>query len=278
MIKKLRSRRNPLQLGVQKHKISGNKRYINDGFQLLEWLFPQAYLRSVFIKVFAENSFHFYTTVACKLCLVPFSLSNDGKLETVSLKKLCIHYSILVVQLISMMHKGFVLISRVLSGRIDTMTFICAATFLCYLVPFSTSSSGLILQGETIDLINSWPSILMYFSEENGRLMPLVANTKTAVVVSSVAILAMVIAAGVSGFSIVIQAQPFTFFAIAETFGLIRCDLKIHSTVWKILFWPMEFIMYLLPMFTAGWGTMVMLLNIMVIMNCANKLRYDPYS
>ena len=239
---------------------------------MLEQRIPQRYLHRFFN--FADACFKWYTKVNCKLLLVPYSVSKDGKLEKLSTEKLWIHYSLLSILVLSMLHKLVIFVSRVASGHLDTTTYICAATFLCYLVAFSISSACLILTDETMDMINGWPSILMYYSAKDGERMSLVANTKTAIVISSLAVLAMTIAVAVSGFSIAFRALPVTFLAAAEAAGLIPANTKLPRIFWKLLLWPLEFIMYLIPMFIAGWGAMVLMLLVIVVMNCAYQLRY----
>ena len=107
--------------------------------------------------------------------------------------------------------------------------------------------------------------------------MRLVTNAKTAAVLSSLAVLAMAVAWAVSGFSIAFPTLPATFLVMAETVGLIPKTLAVPRIIWKLLFWPLEFVMYAVPMLLAGWGGMVLMLLFMVIMNCTNELRYILY-
>ena len=128
MPRRAKARRQTLQPGVQKHKIQ-SKQVDKDGiFHLLEQCVPQGYLDTFFN--FAENCFKFYTKVACKLYVVPYSIFNDGKLGKDSREKLRIHYSVLVLLVVSMIHKFVIFITRVGSGHLDTTTFICSATFV----------------------------------------------------------------------------------------------------------------------------------------------------
>ena len=128
--------RQTVRLDVQKRRIRASKFFhTQQGFHFMERLFPQGYTCSFF--KYAEKCFQFYTRVACKLCLVPFAITADGKLE------------------------------------------------------------------------NTAPN----------KLMPLVENTKTAVLVSSLAILAMVVAGAVTGFSIGMEALPVTLFTPAVAVG-----------------------------------------------------------
>ena len=65
--------------------------------------------------------------------------------------------------------------------------------------------------------------------------MILIAYYKTAVVVSSLAVIVIVIEVSDSGFGIVTVELPFTLVAAAETFGLIPANTKIPSIVWPLL-------------------------------------------
>ena len=272
MPKKARGRRRTLQPGIQKHKIISKTEDGEGIFGLIEKCISEEYLQNFF--KFAEKCFVFHTKINCKLCLAPYSLSQDGKLEHCSRKRIWIHYFVLLLLAVSMIHKFLIVVPRISSGTIDTTTFICIATFLCYLVAFSVSSSFLILTDETIDLIHCWPRILMYCAEENEEPVALVANTKTAVVVSSVAILAQTIAWGVSVFSFVFPDLPATYIVMAGKVGLVPVASKIPRIMWKLLLWPLELMTYILPLFMAAWAPMILMIDIMVARNCVNQLRY----
>ena len=228
-------RRETLHHGVKKYKIRC-KNFLEEGIStLLEQFIPQRFLQKLFN--FAEEWFKVYTKINCELCLIPYSLSEDGKLEPVSRTKIWIHYLVLSVLVVSMMHKLIIFLILLSSKTLNTSTFICCATFLCYLVAFSISSSCLFLTDETMDMINGWPKILMYFAEEDGKSMRLVTNTKTAVVISSLAVLAMATACPASTFSIAFQALPVTFLVMAESVGVIPVTWKVPRVIWKLLLW-----------------------------------------
>ena len=225
MPRKARGRRRTLQPGVQKHKIR-SKNFDEEGIlDLLEQFIPQTNLHRLFNL--AEKSFQLFTKINCKLCLIPYSLSDDGKLEPISRTKLWIHYLVLSVLAVSMMHKLIIFIFLISSGTLDTSTFLCGAVSLCYLVGFSASSSDLILTDVTMDLINGYPKIMMHYSDEDGKVMPVIANTKTAVVIAGTAILMMLIALAASGISIVFRAVPVTILVAAETAGLITTTSEV---------------------------------------------------
>ena len=276
MPRKARGRRKAVQPGIQQHKILNYREDEEGIFWLIEGCIPKKYLPKLFN--FAEKCFNFHTKINCNLCLAPYSLSEDGKLEHCSRQKRWIHYLVISLLALRMVHQFTVVIPRWSSGRLDTTTFICTATFLCYLVAFSVSSSYLILPDETIDAKHGWPKILAYCAEEDQEPMPLIGNTKTAVVMSSLAILAMAIAWNAAGITIVFNALPVSLLVTAEEAGLIPVTVKIPRIVWQLLFWPLELIMYILPMFMAAWGPMILMLNIMTAMNCVNQLRYASSS
>ena len=272
MLRRSKARRRALQLGIQK----SNRLPKKDGkgvFQLLEQTVPKSYLDRLFI--FSKKSFKFYTKYTCKLYLAPYSVSEDGKLEILAGRKIWIHYLVLSVLFVSMMHKFVIFVGRVAAGQLDTMTFICSASSLVYLGGFSVASSSWILRDETIDIVHGWPDILTCCSPEEGEPIPLIANTKTAVMISSLAVLNVIISLAVSGFGFGMQSLPVTYFAAAEAVGLISPSTNVPRILWKLLFWPLECLTYVLPMFVSGWAAMLMMLMVMVIMNCANQLRYN---
>ena len=275
MHKKLKGRRRTFQPGaIQKHKIVSKTEEDGEGvFGLLEKFIPDRQVHSLFN--FAEICFKLLTKINCKLYLAPYSLSKDGELEPISGWRLWVHYAVLLLLAVSMIHKFLVVFPRVSAGVLDTTTFICIALFLCYLVAFSVSTSHLILTEETIVLINGYSRIMMSCAED-GEPMPLIANTKTAVVVTSVAILSQTIAWGVSAFSFVFPDLPGTYIAMmADEAGFVSgSSYVIPGIVWKLLLWPLELITYTIPMFMAAWAPIIMLLEMMVVNNCLNQLRF----
>ena len=143
--------------------------------------------------IFSEKSFKFYPKYTCKLYLAPYSVSEDGTLEKLSGPKLWIHYLVLSALIMSMMHKLIALASRVASAQLDAVTFICSFLSSVYLGGLSVPSSSWILRDETIDMVHGWPSILMYCSPQDGEPIPLIANTQTAVMISSLAVLNVIL-------------------------------------------------------------------------------------
>ena len=274
MRKRAKGRKQTLQPGIQRHKIISKIDDQEGIFGLIEKCIPERQLQKFFN--FADQCLRFHTMIKCKLCLAPFSLSEHGNLEHSSGKKLWIHYLVLSLMVLSMMHKLIAVLPRVSSGTLDTTTFICTAYFLCYLVAFSVSLSCLILTDETIDLINDWHTILMYYCAEEEGEVPgsVVTNTKTAFVVCSVAIMAQTIAWGVSVFSFVFPDLPATYIVMADEAGLVPVAPIIPRIFWKLLLWPLELMTYILPMFMAAWGSIVFLVNIIVSSTCVNQLRY----
>ena len=208
MVKKSRSRQRGIQKGVKKHKIRNSQTASEGLLYFIESLIPPHYLEK-FYKL-AENCLSFYTKTVCRLCLVPLILTEDGKLAKAPLKKLLIHYLLQGIFMLSMLHKMAVLFYRLAYDELGTMTFVCAATVLCYLVAFSLSASCLFLQDETTDIINGWPEILDYYSnEDDGIKLKIINNTKIAIVVTSLAGLAMVIGFVVSTFFSVLHSEHY---------------------------------------------------------------------
>ena len=271
MPRKGRTRRRTFRPGIKKNKATSTTVEAGRIFRLIEEYVPDIYLQKFYKLV--EKLFNFYTKANCTLCLAPFSLSEDGKLEHCSRKKLWIHYSVLFLLLLSTLHKLVVSITLISSGKLDTSTLMCAATFLFYMVPACVSCSFLILTDETIDLINGWPKILSYYPNEDGAALPLVANSKTAICVFIIAFKAQAVTVCVSGFSFVFRKLPVTMVAVAQDVGLIPVTSGIPRIIWSLVFLPLEFIMIATPLLMVTWGGMILMLFLMVVLNCLNQQR-----
>lgn len=59
----------------------------------------------------------------------------------------------------------------------------------------------------------------------------------------------------------------------AEMVGLIPSDTRVPRILWKFLFLPLECFMYVPPMFTAGWSAMLVMLVIMVVRTCLDRMK-----
>ena len=155
------------------------------------------------------------------------------------------------------------------------MTIVCATTVICYVVAFGASTSCLVLQDETIDMINGWPGVLEFYSKDDDRIhLKIIDNTKTAIVVMSCAGLGTAVGFGMPIFySFAFRAVPVGLMPAAEMLGLIPSDTRIPRILWKTLFLPLECCMYVLPMVTAGWCSMLLMLIIMVVQTCLDQMR-----
>ena len=277
MFKKSKARTRNLQPGAQKYRKTRNKVAEEKGiFGLLEQLIPSKYRYKLY--EFAEYSFHFYTSVGYKLCLLPVELSpsveKKGVLVQASMTRRSIHYAILILLVLSMMHKSALLIDRLLSFGLDMTAFFISATFLCYFVSMSISSSVVFLQGETIDLVNGSHKILATCVEEDENSKSVFADTKTAVVMMSLAVVAMVIGTAISvGVSFVFPELPVSFYSIFREYDLISKQSDIPSFVWMLILWPLELAQYMLPAFRSGWAGMVFSQMVMVVIRSAERLR-----
>ena len=274
MVKKSKSRRRGIPRGVQKYKIQSLKEGSKGLLYLLEGFIPSNYVQQ--LQKIAEDSLRFYTKTVCKLYLVPLVVKENGELAKAPLKRLLVHYLLQTIFVVSMLHKMAVLFHRLAFEELDTLTFICATTFLCYCVAFSCPASCFFLPDETIDMINGWPKLLAYYStDDDGITLKLINNTKTAIVITSLAALAMVIGFGIPVFfSFVFQALPVGWMPTAEAIGLIPEDTRVPRILWKFMFLPLEMFMYVPPMFMAGWSAMLLMLIVMVTRTCLDHLRF----
>ena len=103
--------------------------------------------------------------------------------------------------------------------------------------------------------------------------MRIIVNTKTALVITAQAIIAPVIAGGVSGANFLFEPESLSLYSVGRAAGLIPRDSQVPNLIWKLLLWPLEFVTYLVPMISAVWGAQVLVLVIVVVLSCADNLR-----
>ena len=131
--------------------------------------------------------------------------------------------------------------------------FFISATFLCYLVSLSISSSVLFLPDETIDLVNGCHQMLSNCFEEDEDFQGVFDDTKTTIVTTSLGIVAMVIGTAISlGISFVLPDLPVGSYRMARDVELVSANSLVPSVVWMLLFCPLELAKYVLPAFRSG--------------------------
>ena len=272
MVKKSRTRYRGIQPGVQRHKILSRPVNQKSIFDIAEKLLSSENLQRFY--TFSENCFHFYTDCSCSLCLVPLSVSAvKGRLEPASVKKLVLHYFMLTLLTVSMLHKLGVSVYMVMFESMDATTFMSVATFLACFVSLTASASSIFRSDVTIDLLAGWPQILACYPQKDGTVLGIVSNTKTAIVVSGLAVLGFVIGLGLSMISLILPSLPVCFLPLAEHVGLVSEQSQIPRIVWRFVFWPLEILTYLIPMLLAGFSTMTLMILAMVVRTCTNQLR-----
>ena len=284
MFKKNRARIRPLQHGIQKRKVRSRSNVDAKGiFDSLEQLIPPEYRPKLY--KFAENCFLFYTRMCCTLCLIPMTLpsNNEALIAKVSAKKQLLNYAVLSLLVLGMTHKFVMLFHYIISVGLDMTAFFIAATFLCYLVSLSISSSVLFLPGETIDLVNGCHKILAICfqdddDDEKVGAEDVFADTNTAVVVTSLCIVAVVIGTAISvGTGLEFPDLPVSFYSMARQVNLISETSETPRFIWLLLLWPLELAQYMLPAFRSGWAASVMSALIMVAIRCTEQLRCGTY-
>ena len=154
---------------------------------------------------------------------------------------------------LSMTHKLVTLLRRLVSVGLDMTAFFISATFLCYLVSLSISSSVLFLPDETIDLVNGCHQMLSNCFEEDEDFQGVFDDTKTTIVTTSLGIVAMVIGTAISlGISFVLPDLPVGSYRMARDVELVSANSLVPSVVWMLLFCPLELAKYVLPAFRSG--------------------------
>ena len=271
MVRKSNSKRLQIYNRVRKHKIrSTDQAGLIDTLEGiissddLSWLYETA-----------GNWFRFFGRICSKLYLVPYSFDHEGKLRIFSQRQLRIHYTVLSVMALSMIHKSVALCYRISSTdsalTAEISTFICVASVLFYLVPLAVAVSVLLKREETVCVLNTWNELLASLrpGNENGGIF---CDTQGAFVVMSLSEVCVIGSLGFSLLGFIFESLPVTYFTATEALRLVDTML-MPRILWKLVFWPLELLTYMSPALPCAWAHTINDMIAITMKNCLEQLR-----
>ena len=273
MVRKPDSKRLRAYARVKKHQI-----WSTSSSGLLESIIEKVLPTDKLILLYkmAVNCFMFYGQAASKLHLVPYSFMTCGKLRRFSGRELTIHYTVLSLLCLSMMHKLLVSCYQIFTAHSpETMVVkvMCIIASSCYFIPTSVSISALFLKQETACILNTWGSLLPSSQEGKNQVVRVLYNTEAAFGVLLISQICLVGGIGISCLQFAFAALPVSYFAAADALGLVNTAV-VPVVVWKFILWPLELVTYLSPLLLVGWCAMINQLVPIVTKDALDQLRY----
>ena len=268
MVKKTRSRRSVNQLGIKKYKITSKFNQKNI-FDRIQKLIPKKYVAS--LHKFSEFVFKGLIYIYCKFSFIPATIDIQGILRARKTKwELLCYYSVLILQLARMLHNVFIVTSRASNGLLDLTTFLLISSLLAYVDGFSMSLAVLFRPYDTVQLFNTSPLILSLF-HKHRKDVNMFQNPKNAIVITALAIHCSVCVALFSAFGFALHEYPVSLYYIAEC--VIGRPKFIPYLLWKLLFWPVEFLSYVHILMLCCISSMVLLTMPGICSACTDEIR-----
>ena len=214
---------------------------------------------------------HFYLSIArkcvevwlywcSKLYLTPFTRTATGQYVPLDPRSKLIHFFVWFVKFLMLLHKLAGLTIILMYEELKIETFMCTSYFLIFLVSFGISLGMIARPKETMDLMNSWPYILSCLRELQNDELSVFDDLSTALKITSVFLVTQGIAITAAFCSLVFSTLPTCYFPTAESLGLIPHGL-LPRFAWQLLFFPLEYITNLPPMFSAPFaGSLILIL------------------
>ena len=260
--------------GVGKHKIP------------LKAIDQQKIDHSTFLGIYKSSIFDFgakcfdFLLHGCVFFhVIPFRRTGSGMYVPLDWQQKAVHYAVLHYYW-SMdctngaVQKPFVLLNMFLCEKVKIETFICVSLFLVHLVAFMVSLGVLVRPCETMDVLNSHPAILSCIQEiRHGapRLSPFNDISASLQVIAAV-LEAQFIAFGTAIISLLWNNLPVCFFPMAESVGLIPSG-ALPRFPWQLVFFPLEYVAYLPPMFMAPFTGSIIVAELGVLKLYLKELR-----
>ena len=207
--------------------------------------------------------------------VVPFRRTARGKYVPLDWKQKVVHYAVVILGVALTVQKPFAILKMLLYEDLRIETFICVSLFVIHFVAFMVSLGTLARPRQTMDVLNSNPGILSCVEEiRHGKpcLSPF-HDVSASLQVIAMAFVTQGIAFAAAIASLIWSDLPVCFFPIAENVGLIASG-ALPRFAWQLLFFPLEYLAYLPPMFIAPFTANVIIAELGVLKLYLTELRY----
>ena len=272
-MRKSRSRRRGLTNEVKKYKIRSKPQEHQGG--LIATILNLRNLRQRLTEL-SLRSCAFLNETAFKLCLVPLSRGEAGKVVVAPWYGLVAHFAFLFlwcVRTAMNLHGCVQLISQ---GILDVRTFICVTWFSMLWVSMAVALACILKPTETAQLLNSCESILECIGADMGRKIVPCDAPEVSLKVLGLNLVIWLTAVDAAAFALIEDSLPVSLYPTARRLGMLVGDGDpVVAAIWKAFFLPFEFASYGLPALSAAFAGQVLVMTVGTFNACINELRYD---
>ena len=267
MFKRNTGKKRGLQPRVTKQKIHSRPLKRKDGERTVFGIGESVYFSM------GRRCFDFWFSCCCKLYLMPFTRTQNGKYVLLNdPKPILTHYSVWLLKFFILLHKLGALAIMLWSEELKIETFMCASHFLIYFFSFCISMVLVVRPQETMDLLNSFPFILSCLKQSGKGVPSQFDDLSGALKIMAVLLATQGIALAAALLSLAFSTLPTCYFPAAESLGLIPAGL-LPQFAWQLLFFPLEYATYLPPVFSSALAGSIILILLGVFRMVENELR-----
>ena len=199
--------------------------------------------------------FSLFERVCCQVYIHPFHRNTaTGRLELRRLRGLCLHYISLLLFGFNLAHKATAAVHHViLHGLLELETMLCIGLLITFFTGSVLLLGPVLRAGETVRLLNALEQPLEAMGKHTGRKVSLYGDTSSSLRIIFFAVLAFLFTSTAS-FSFICPDLRSFIVPLLTSLGLLPAGPTLNI-IWRILFFPVEYIALAVPVSTAAYTT-----------------------
>ena len=224
----------------------------------------------------AEECFTTLSRLCSALCIVEFKQNASGGYVRYSRPRRWIHYGMLAMLNLSMLHKLVVSAERILFEELNAITFMCISGTLVYFVPWCISLGITLKWQETMDLLNSWPMILTCLEtrrERGTKRKAQFGNLSLALKLIALAVTVPIVMFTAASLSILFENLPVCLLPLAKGVGIVQEPGVLPHLMWQLIFLPLEVAVAMPPLTAAVFSVGIVFISVGVFKIYLDEIR-----
>ena len=224
----------------------------------------------------AEVCFTTLSRLCGALCIVEFKQNASGGYVRCSRPRHWIHYGMLVMLNLSMLHKLAVSAERILFEELNMVTFMCISGTLVHFIPWCICLGITLKWKETMDVLNSWPMILACLETRRQRGTKHKAqfgNLSLALKLIAVAVTVPIVVFAAASLSMLFNNMPVCLLPLAKGVGIVPERGVLPHFMWQLIFFPLEVAVAVPPVAAMGFSAGIMFISVGVFKIYLDEVR-----
>ena len=196
----------------------------------------------------AHTSFSLFERACSLAYIVPFRRNTtSGKLEMLPPRALCLHYLALVIFGFNLVHKAAAAVQQAVYHQLlELDTMFSVGLFIAYFTGFAILLGPILKAAETVEVLNALERPLKEMGKYTGRKVSQYSDISSSLRVICFAILGFVFTFGASIINLISPDLPSFIAPFLMNHGLLP-NGPMLSIFWRILFFPVEYIILAVP-------------------------------